>query len=136
MAQTLDQISDARIARAVLFIQEQFRVPGLSVHEIAASAGLSSFHFSRVFRATTGRTPHAYVTELRLQEARRLLAHGCRSIESIAHACGYGSHAHFTNSFGRHMGCTPAAYRMQQRAQGAAARAAFAAPEAAEAAIA
>ena len=136
MVQPLDQIPDARIARAVLFIQEQFRVPGLSVHEIAARAGLSSFHFSRVFRAATGRTPHSYVTELRLKEARRLLAHGCRSIESIAHACGYGSHAHFTNSFGRHMGCTPATYRMQQRAQAADARAAFVAAEAREPAIA
>ena len=134
--QPLEQIADARISRAVLFIQEQFRVPGLSVHDIAASAGLSSFHFSRVFRAATGRTPHAYVTELRLHEARRLLASGCRSIESIAHACGYGSHAHFTNSFGRHMGCTPAAYRMQQRAQAAAARAAFIASETPEPAIA
>lgn len=112
-----EAIPDPRIARAVAFIRQNFSRHGLSVHEIASSAGLSPFHFSRVFRAATGQSPHGYVLRLRLEEARRLLARGCRSIESIALACGYASHAHFTNSFGRHVGCTPAAYRMQQRAQ-------------------
>ena len=115
-------IDDPRIARAITFINEHFRNPGLSVHDIAASAGLSPFHFSRLFRQATGKGPHGYVTQVRLEEARRLLARGCRSIESIALACGYSSHAHFTNSFGRHLGCTPAAYRQQQRAQAAANR--------------
>ena len=120
--QPLDSIADIRVARAVAFIREHFREPRLSVHEIAASAGLSPYHFSRLFRSVTGRSPHGYVTELRLDEARALLGRGCRSIESIARACGYSSHAHFTNSFGRHVGCTPAAYRTQQRAESSQAR--------------
>lgn len=118
MALQIENISDPRIERAVTYIHEHFRRTGLSVHEIAASAGLSPYHFSRLFRSVTRRSPHGYVTEVRLEEARRLLARGCRSIESIARDCGYASHAHFTNSFGRNVGCTPAAYRVQQRAKG------------------
>jgi transcriptional regulator GlxA family with amidase domain len=67
----------------------------LSLQEIAASAGMSLFHFARGFRQATGRPPHRYLLELRLSEARTLLHDAGLPIGEIARTVGF-THSHFT----------------------------------------
>jgi AraC-like DNA-binding protein len=67
----------------------------LPLVELAGIAGMSQFHFSRVFRDATGSSPHQYILSARVQAACRLLwdscARGDKSILDIALACGFGS---------------------------------------------
>ena len=105
-----------RLLTAVEYMERNFGNRHLTVSDVARAAGLSVFHFSREFKIAMGKTPHAYLTQVRLLAAKRLLAHGCRSIESIAITCGYATHPHFTNVFGRGQGCSPAKYRQLARA--------------------
>ncbi|SDE63330.1 helix-turn-helix domain-containing protein [Kordiimonas lacus] len=83
----------------------------LTVLEMAMEVGLSVGFFIRAFAAATGTTPHAYLLERRLSEARRSLTRPEASIADIAHACGFASQAHLTSSFRSQFGIAPAAYR-------------------------
>lgn len=79
----------------------------------ADMAGLSVFHFSRVFKQATGMAPSRYVARLRLEEARRLLCETGRSIIDIGLALGYQSPSHFSQVFRQGTGVTPSVYRRQ-----------------------
>jgi AraC family transcriptional regulator len=79
----------------------------------ADMAGLSVFHFSRVFKQATGMAPSRYVARLRLEEARRLLCETDRSIIDIGMALGYQSPSHFSQVFRQGTGVTPSVYRRE-----------------------
>ncbi|TDY22775.1 AraC family transcriptional regulator [Paraburkholderia sp. BL6665CI2N2] len=85
----------------------------LAIIELAAQAGLSSFHFARVFRRETGETPHQYVSRLRLEEAARLLRATGQTVLQIAIAVGFENASHFSVQFKRGYGVTPLAYRLR-----------------------
>ncbi|RKR37992.1 AraC family transcriptional regulator [Paraburkholderia sp. BL17N1] len=85
----------------------------LAISELAAQAGLSSFHFARVFRRETGETPHQYVSRLRLEEAARLLRATGQTVLQIAIAVGFENASHFSVQFKRGYGVTPLAYRLR-----------------------
>jgi transcriptional regulator GlxA family with amidase domain len=63
------------VRRALDYVQTNYAFD-LSINELAACAELSQFHFVRCFRKATGLPPHAYLTQLRLDQARRFLAAG------------------------------------------------------------
>src|SRR5688572_491521 len=63
----------------------------LSLHELAQVAGLSTFHFARCFKQTTGETPHALVTRLRVERACEMLAKSRLSVAAIAAELGFDS---------------------------------------------
>lgn len=84
---------------------------GVSLADLAALTGLSRWAFSRDFKATTGQTPHEFVTELRLARARELLSRGQTPLAEIAYACGFSSQAHMTTVFRHKLGVTPGRYR-------------------------
>jgi AraC family transcriptional regulator len=77
----------------------------------AAQAGISPFHFLRVFRAVLGVTPHQYLIRSRLRHAARLLAEHDRAITDIAFDVGFGDLSHFVRSFHRAAGVSPRAFR-------------------------
>jgi AraC family transcriptional regulator len=81
-----------------------------SLRDIAEAAEVSLFHFARQFRKATGRSPHQYLTEQRLLQARALLHDPSLSIGAIAKAVGF-THSHFSIMFTRHIGMTPSAFR-------------------------
>lgn len=84
----------------------------LRIERLASVVDMSPFHFARVFKETWGRSPHAYVIERRLHAACMALAgEGERSIADIASGCGFSSQSHFTESFRRRIGTTPARWR-------------------------
>jgi transcriptional regulator GlxA family with amidase domain len=115
-------LSPDRLARARALMQSSCGDNALSVERIASHVGLSPFHFTRLFTAATGKAPHAHLTQVRIDEAKRLLGDTCLPIAEIAQRTGYSTHAHFTGMFGRHVGMTPAAWRTQVRAERAQAR--------------
>ena len=101
---------DERIRRARSFLRENLHKT-LSLAEIAAEAGLSRYHFLRLFQRQTGETPHRYLTRLRIEQGREELQRGSATVGEIAARCGFANPASFSNAFRRETGCTPSAYR-------------------------
>lgn len=85
----------------------------LTVHDLAAAAGLSRGHFSTEFRKAFGVTPHQYLLTRRLERAAALLRLTDRSVADICFSVGLRSVGSFTTSFTRAHGVPPAAYRAQ-----------------------
>ncbi|HWM06057.1 MAG TPA: helix-turn-helix transcriptional regulator [Actinophytocola sp.] len=83
----------------------------ITLDDLAAVANLSKFHLLRRFRASTGRTPARFLTDLRTQRAALLLRTTDRPVATIAHQCGYRNPSQFAAAFRRRYGASPAAYR-------------------------
>ncbi|AIC20467.1 AraC family transcriptional regulator [Pseudomonas chlororaphis] len=82
----------------------------ISLDELGAVCGVDRFRLTRAFKAAYGLPPHAYLVQLRLAKARRLLARGAQPAE-VAMALGFADQSHMGRWFVRAYGLTPAAYR-------------------------
>jgi AraC family transcriptional regulator len=83
----------------------------LSLDELAQSVGLSTAHFARMFRKSTGETPHQFVLRQRVERAKALLrAPGARVLD-VAVACGFKTQQHFAQVFSDISGVSPTQYR-------------------------
>jgi AraC family transcriptional regulator len=122
------KLSPERLAIVERLVAERLG-EAIHVEDLAAAAGLSPFHFSRMFHAATGKAPHAYVTAKRMEAACRLLATTDIPLVRIATQVGYRTQAHFTGVFHRHVGVTPRTYRVSKATKGAARTEAGEAPE-------
>lgn len=100
-----------RLKRVLACIEARLagRIP---VADLAREANMSVFHFSRMFKRSTGHSPHQYVTLQRIERARQMLATTSVPIGEIARAVGFKTQAHFTGVFAQHAGTTPRAFRM------------------------
>jgi len=83
----------------------------LSVAELAALACQSQFHFTRMFKKSTGLAPHRFITYARIDKARDLLAETSLSCHDVAAAVGFCTHSHFTTVFTRWVGISPERFR-------------------------
>ena len=102
--------TDTTITRAVRYIDEQLFEP-LSVKQIAATVHLSPSHFSRLFRSTTGFSPHEYIMLHRIDEAKALLQSTNLSVKEIAFRVGYHSEVNFIIAFTDKTGLSPTLFR-------------------------
>jgi AraC family transcriptional regulator len=107
-------LADAKLRRVRDFVEDHLEAP-LALRDLAASVGLSSFHFARAFKRATGFTPHRWVTDRRVERASRLLSESDLPIREVAFSVGLASQSHLTRVFGRARGETPAAYRRRMR---------------------
>ncbi len=82
----------------------------IGLDELAALAGIDRFRLTRGFKQAYGLAPHAYLIQLRLSRARRLLAHG-ETPADVAAMLGFADQSHLGRWFRRAYGLTPAAYR-------------------------
>ena len=83
----------------------------ISVQELAELADLSPFHFSRVFKQSTGITPLQFVTRQRMLRAQQLIRETSRSLIEIALEVGYSNPSHFAQAFRRIVGTPPKQFR-------------------------
>jgi AraC family transcriptional regulator len=83
----------------------------LTLTELAAAAGLSEFHFARMFKQSTGESPHAFVLRRRIELAKCLLAKRRLPLSRIASTCGFSSQSHFSARFREITSVTPKHYR-------------------------
>jgi AraC family transcriptional regulator len=87
----------------------------LSIVALARVAQTSPFHFTRLFKASMCLTPHQYVLQQRVENAKRLLTEDKLTISEIAHECGFANQAHLTTAFHRHTGATPQQFRYSEK---------------------
>jgi AraC family transcriptional regulator len=99
-----------KLHRVFQAMREQLAQP-FDLASMADLAELSEFHFSRVFKQSTGLSPSHYFIRLRMEEARRLLSETDDAIIDIALAVGYNSPSHFAAVFRKHAGVPPSTYR-------------------------
>lgn len=83
----------------------------LDLAELAQAAGVSRFHFLRLFKNTFGQTPHRYVLDQRLATARRLLETTAQPIAQVAFATGFSSQSHLSTAMRRSTGLSPSTWR-------------------------
>jgi AraC family transcriptional regulator len=81
--------------------------------DLANVASVSQFHFSRLFKQSTGISPHQYLLQQRVERAKQLLKTSQLAIAEIALQCGFNSQSHLGKAFRDVTGMTPKAYRQQ-----------------------
>jgi AraC family transcriptional regulator len=96
----------AKLMRAVEYIQDQLDTD-LTVSGIAQAVGLSPYHFTRLFKESTGQSPYQYVVEARVRKAKELLTTGKFTISEAAHHVGFVDQSHLTRHFKRVFGLPP-----------------------------
>jgi AraC family transcriptional regulator len=99
------------VLRNIQAYVEQHLSEPLTLSELALEAGLSEFHFARMFKQSTQLAPHQFVMQRRMLRAQTLVKHSPLSLTDIAMACGFSSASHFSNRFKAMTGVTPSQLR-------------------------
>src|SRR5882672_1922334 len=100
-----------KLSRAQDFIETHLE-EGIGVQQVASAIGMSPFHFSRMFKLATGRSPYLYITTRRIERAKELLRSSRLPLVDVAAAVGFQTQGHFTNVFHKHTGVTPRIFRL------------------------
>jgi AraC family transcriptional regulator len=100
------ELSRQQLMRAVDYIEAQLS-EDLTVAAIAHAIHMSPYHFSRLFKKTTGKSPYQYVIEARATRAKTLLQSGQFSIKEVAYEVGFADQSHLTYYVKKFYGVTP-----------------------------
>ncbi|WP_166239735.1 response regulator [Paenibacillus turpanensis] len=100
------------IDRAIRFIHDRYKEE-LSMEEAAEHVNLSPYYFSKMFKTQIGATFIDYLTDLRITEAKRLIAQQELSLKEICYEVGYRDPNYFSRVFKKVTGVTPSEYRHQ-----------------------
>lgn len=103
---------DKRVATVIEYFHAHLDSPVL-LDDLAMMLGCTSYHLIRLFRLQKGMTPHAYLTQLRLEKARILLEQGS-TILNAALQTGLSDQSHLTRQFKKRYGVTPGQYKKQR----------------------
>ena len=104
-----------RIVQSKLFIDANYAI-AINLDSIADEATFSKFHFMRLFKKTYGKTPHQYLTTVRIEKAKQLLQVNS-PVADACYAVGFDSITSFTSLFKKQTGQTPSAFQLQQAAR-------------------
>jgi AraC-like DNA-binding protein len=102
------------IAHARDFMRHAYQRP-LNLPDISAQANLSPYHFLRVYKQTFQETPHEFLTRLRIERAKTLLAKGTHNVTEACFEVGFSSLGSFSTLFARRVGLSPSDYRRYVR---------------------
>ena len=103
-----------RVVEAAMWIDAHSNLP-IGLEDAAGQAGISPFHFLRLFADTLGDTPHQYLVRSRLRHAARRLADDDSPITEIAYDVGFGDLSNFVRTFHRAAGASPLKFRRASR---------------------
>lgn len=101
----------ARVSKAIDYIGAYY-ARNISLADLAATTEISQFHLLRTFRREVGLTPHAYLIQVRVEAAKRMLSSGM-AIAEVAGRTGFTDQSHLTRHFKRLTGVTPSRYAPQ-----------------------
>jgi transcriptional regulator GlxA family with amidase domain len=99
-------LSRRALNRACSFIADNLG-ERFTLDDVAKQAGVSRFHFARLFRVSTGDSPMAYLLKSRIERAKQMLLQEDRPVCEIAAALGFCDQSHLTRTFRRLTGLTP-----------------------------
>jgi AraC family transcriptional regulator len=102
----------ARVRRIKEFVDAKME-DELTLCEMAQSVELSTAHFARMFRKSTGETPHQFVMRHRIERAKEMLRTSNARVLDVAVACGFKTQGHFARVFRRMCGVGPTEYRQE-----------------------
>ncbi|KAG8153790.1 helix-turn-helix domain-containing protein [Burkholderia catarinensis] len=105
-------LSPAKAARAKELLMEKGNL-GVSISDVANECDLSRGYFIRAFSRTTGRTPHQWLLEQRVAQARELIMSSDLTLAEIADACGFADQSHLNRVFVKVVGHPPGAWRRE-----------------------
>ena len=103
---------DLREARD--FMRHAYGRP-VNLPDISAHANLSPYHFLRVYKQAYGETPHEFLTRLRIERAKTLLARGSHNVTEACFEVGFSSLGSFSALFNQRVGLSPSEYRRYVR---------------------
>jgi AraC-like DNA-binding protein len=106
------------LRRARDHLDRHYREP-VDLDTLAGIAGLSKYHFLRIFRATYGRTPGVYLSERRVERAQDLLRTTNLTVTEVCYAVGFSSLGSFSSRFRAITGETPSAFQRRYAVSGA-----------------
>lgn len=95
-----------RLRRVIDYVQAHL-ADDVTIEALSAAAGLSPYHFARLFKRSTGLAPRQYVIHCRVERAKSMLVHSNRSIANVAVEVGFCDQSHFAAHFRRIYGMTP-----------------------------
>ena len=101
-------IEDSPVVKAAEYMKQD---PAISREELAEKLYMSPVHLARIFKKETGMTLNEYATELRMEEAKSLLANTRKSISWIASQLCYQNFSYFSRVFKKETGMSPGEYR-------------------------
>jgi len=105
-----DHTLEETIKNAISFIESHYN-QDITLNDIASHVKISPYHFTRLFKKQTNYTPHQYLIDYRINNAKRLLFSSNLSINEIASQCGFNSVSHFVTTFKSHTNFPPKKYR-------------------------
>lgn len=82
-----------------------------SLQEVSRVANLSPYHFIRVFRAETGKTPYDFLLDVKIEKSKEMLKSVSKTVTDACFGCGFNNISHFTVAFKKRVGVTPSDYR-------------------------
>jgi AraC-like DNA-binding protein len=102
------------LANARDFMRHAYGHP-INLQDISARANLSPYHFLRIHKLTYGETPHEFLTRLRIERAKTLLAKGSHNVTEACFEVGFSSLGSFSTLFNQRVGLSPSEYRRYAR---------------------
>jgi len=113
---TVGGLPDCRLRRVAQYVQDNLH-RDLRLAELSGLVHMSPYHFARLFKRSTGVSPHRFLVQRRIEQARALLAAQTLPIAEIARSVGFRTPSHFATIFRRISGITPSVDRNGKRAE-------------------
>jgi AraC-like DNA-binding protein len=101
---------DGYVKNAKEYMQE-FYNSNISITDICSEISVSPYHFIRLFKEKTGTTPHEYLLNLRIENAKKMMKDNEDNITLIGEKCGFINNSHFSTTFKRLTGVSPVEYK-------------------------
>lgn len=113
LAEEKRNASSVMIEQAKVFLRANFQDPKLTLEIVAKQVNVSTNYFSLLFKKTMGQSFVSYLTDLRLEHAKKLLESSDYRSYEISYRCGYENPTYFSTIFKKHFGLSPKEYREQ-----------------------